>query len=385
MDTLKRILALCLSLMPLFCFFGCELHPSAQETVPPPPDDCKQNSYLLSDVSQNLKLLGRTYEDAGRIICDHTASGIAFDAYIQGDLLLNVETTGDTYFTVYVDDQRLDTRYHAVGPETLVISGWEKAEALSFHTFRIVKQTEASWSTAELLSMDFYGKLMGATKNRALYIEFIGDSLSCGYGNLWTKNAAHASSESGIALYEDGTQAYPYLTAEGLNADISVMSYSGIGLDLSWVNTDGNGLRIMDFYKMRSYSRDKETEFDFASTRTPDVVVINLGCNDSAMGSPKDAFQNRVKELIQFIRKEYNAKIPIVWVYGMGDSTAGWVETTFRELGGEEEALYMVQLRPDSSGGNGHPSKNAHKTNAAILSNYLRSIGFGVHQIANTY
>ena len=376
MDALKRIFTLCLSQMLLFCFFGCELLPTAQETIPPLPDDCGQNSYPLSGISQDLKLLGRTYADAESIICDHTASGIEFNAYIQGDLRLTVEANGDTYFTVYVDGQRLEERYQAIGQTELVINGWKDAETLSYHTFRIVKQTEASWSTARLLSMDFYGKLMRAAKDRDLYIEFIGDSLSCGYGNLWTKNASHADSEAGIALYEDGTLAYPYLTAESLNADVSIMSCSGIGMDLSWVNTDGNGLRMIDFYKMRSYFRDKETAFDFANTRTPDVIVINLGCNDSAIGSPKDAFKDRVKELVQFIRGEYNAKIPIVWVYGMGDSTAGWVETTFRELGGEEEALYMVQLRPDSSGGNGHPSKNAHKTNAVILTNYLKSIGF---------
>lgn len=50
-------------------------------------------------------------------------------------------------------------------------------------------------------------------------------------------------------------------------------------------------------------------------------------------------------------------KVPIVWIYGMGDGTAGWVQTILRELGGESESLYMVQLKPDSSGGNGHPLK----------------------------
>ena len=56
---------------------------------------------------------------------------------------------------------------------------------------------------------------------------------------------------------------------------------------------------------MRSYSRDKETEFDFANARVPDLVVINLGCNDTALGSPEGPFKSGVKELVDFIRTAY--------------------------------------------------------------------------------
>ena len=379
MCIMKRVSIICLVIQILMSFPGCApIFPSAPQT-PAPPNDCAEQTYQLSDSASNLKLLGRTYADEDGIVCDHTASGIEFEAYVQGDIRLTVEANGDTYFTVYVDGQRVEERYQAKGQTEIVIDGWKEADNLAIHTFRIVKQTESSWSTARLISMEFYGKLMGAAPNKELYIEFLGDSLTCGYGNLWTKSSAHPSSEAGIALYEDGTLAYPYLTAETLKADASIISYSGIGVDLGWTNPDGNGLKMMDFYEMRSYSRDKETEFSFTGARVPDLVVINLGCNDTSLGSPERAFKAGIKELIQYIRNGYGAKIPIVWIYGMGDGTAGWVRTVFQEMGGENEALYLVQIKGDASGGNGHPSGRAHKVAAAQLSNYLRTIGFSSH------
>lgn len=373
MYTVKQLVALSLSVLSLLAFSGCNLWTGTEE--PQIPEGCGQQTYLLSEETNQLKLLGRTYAEANGIACDHTASGIEFKAYIQGELRIYVEASGDTYFTVYVDGQRLQDRYQAKGQTEIRIGGWKDAEKLALHTFCIVKQTESSWSTAKLISMDFYGKLAGPAPNKDLYIEFIGDSLSCGYGNLWTAASPHSSAEAGTSLYEDGTLAYPYLTAETLKADVSVIAHSGIGVDLGWTNPDGNGLKMMDFYKMRTYSRGDGTEYEFASARIPDIVVINLGVNDTALRSPEGNFKSGVADLIQYIRTAYGAKIPIVWIYGMGDGTAGWVQTVLRELGGEQEALYMVQLKPDSSGGNGHPSRNAHKAAAAQLTFYLHSIG----------
>jgi hypothetical protein len=54
-------------------------------------------------------------------------------------------------------------------------------------------------------------------------IEFYGDSITCGYGNI-----APTSWEDFSTSTEDGMQTYAFLTAEALDAECTVLAKSGI-------------------------------------------------------------------------------------------------------------------------------------------------------------
>ena len=160
----------------------------------------------------------------------------------------------------------------------------------------------------------------------------------------------------------------------GRRADVSIVSYSGIGVDKSYTNQDGNGYRMLDFYKAASYARSKTEEFDFENARVPDAVVINLGTNDQAVGSTEAAFKAGVKELIEFVRTSYGKDMPIVWVYGMmSDGRYQWVKSAMAEMGGESSGLYTFELVFNKEAGNGHPSLVAHNIAAQQLTGFLNN------------
>ena len=372
---MKRILAALLSVLMVLSLVACSTPvDNAPETEP--ENVCAQRDYALHEVADKLKLMGRATVASNGISSDHTASGIEFEAYIQGEFKFTVNCSADTYFTVFVDGQRLEQRFEAKGEfvDREIVVG--DLGEMALRNIRIVKQTEANNSVATLKNLEFYGYLADKPKNKSLYIEFIGDSITAGYGNLWTKESPDPSNKSGTAVYQDGTQTYAFMAAELLQADISVVSCSGIGIDKGYTNQNGNGYRMQDFYEMTSYTRSKTEAYDFENVRVPDLVVINLGTNDMSVGSTEVDFKSGVRELIDFVRTSYDRKVPIVWAYGMmSDGRYQWVADVIAELGGGAESLYMCELVRNKEAGNGHPSLTAHNIASQQLTGYLINEG----------
>lgn len=346
---------------------------TSKYTKQPDKISYKDRSYPLHTITNKLKLIGRIQTLTNGLSCDLTASGIAFKAYVEGDFSFTVDVTGQTtYFTVFVDGERMPTRYSAAAGTNKVIEVGDLGD-MALHEIRILKQNQSERSRCVLKTIDFYGSIVEPAKDKELYIEILGDSITCGHGNLWdkTKNNTGNGSET---VYEDGTQAYSFLTAEALDADYSIVSQSGIGVYRGWTKqTDnGGGYRMMDFYTKASYHRSNSAAYDFSSARVPDVVIINLGTNDNSFSSPKDDFKTYAKNLINYIREVYGKDVPIVWAHNMmGNCLFSYTAEALNELGGEEAGLYSVQLNQNNEGGQGHPVVSAHETAADTLSKFI--------------
>ncbi|MGM9684351.1 MAG: GDSL-type esterase/lipase family protein [Eubacteriales bacterium] len=339
------------------------------DNIPGPSDDEDSIpedaiSYPLVQITDDLKINGRyTVTDSG-IGCDHTASGIEFTAYCQGDVKLKLESVGDTYFSVWIDGIRKGSRIHAANGEGTVTVAKYLEEGV--HTFRILKQTESRLSRTVLKEISLKGIIKEPPEDKSLYIEFIGDSITGGYGNLTTGKPA----DVGSSLYEDGTQAYAFLTAEALDADCSVVSCAGIGVAQGYVD-----FNISDFYPCVSYYRDRSEMY--VAARIPDVVVINLGTNDYSKKADVREFSDGVEALVGSIREMYGEDVSIIWAYNMmNEGNSSIIRSIFRSLGGEEAGYFTVPLSRDTSGGNSHPSTDGHKASAEILSAYMSNKGF---------
>ena len=322
----------------------------------------------FTDIDDLIKTYGRARVARDGITCDFTASGIEFDAFVDGEISITLECSYETYFSVIVDGEMYPDRYKAdTGISTITFDTAPKG----LHHVRFLKQTEPQHSTATLRSIEFYGEFLSTPPaEKELLIEFIGDSITCGYGNLWTPSAAHPSGESGTPLYEDGTRAYSFLTAQKLGADHSIISFSGIGIDKGW-----SSINMQEFYTKDSYMRSSTKAYE-PEDRTPDIVVINLGTNDAAKGSTEEQMIANVKTLIETVRENYGEDTPIIWAYNMmGECRFSWTEQALEALGGEMNGIYSIELNEDHNGGNGHPSLAAHETAATTLANFIRSLG----------
>ena len=320
----------------------------------------ERNVEIISNLSK-IKRLGRTSLTTKGIACDHTASGIEFKGVMKGDVKVTVNSRSvksnspNSYFTVYVDGVRQSTRHEVAYTKTLTVA---RFASQGEHTIRIVKQSENNYTLSEFKELLFTGYMLERPADNKLYIEVIGDSITCGMGNIGVDGCAEPQS----AVWEDGSQSYGYMLADELGADYSIISESGIGLSASWDDP------MVPFYTASSYNRDAKTQHDFK--RVPDLVIVNLGTNDYFIGLPgsthsnkaaatPEALKEKAMEFIELIKKKYGDDVKILWTIGLIGVGQSYVDATYQavtELGGAEMGLYFKKLNVGQlKGAQNHP------------------------------
>ena len=374
----KRILSLLLALLMLPTLFACTETPHESQSEQESESQSEQEStneteeiemkdidVSLKDAEESLLLLGRAHYGESALVCDNVGDGIAFRLRFNGELIVTGSCDRDTYFTVYMDGTRLDTRaYFYEGESSVVIAENDDDE---IHEIRMVSQNEAQFSLTTLDAIAFYGVLEEPPAAREYYIEFIGDSLLTGYGNLVPAGTPDVER----SVYQDGTQAFPFMTAEALGVDVAVTGCSGIGVTVGW-----RDFTMDKFFPAASYYRDAETEYEYP--RVPDLVVLSLGTNDVYapsnavnMTNPDDVDRLTAgfTALITQIEEYYDAGIPVILVCGVATSKLNqFAPALMQSLGGEDAGMYFIQMPGMGSGGGGHPSVTEHEriTNALV-------------------
>ena len=326
--------------------------------------------YQLADNKDSLKIYGRSIELLTGIACDFSASGIEFNADLRGgDLMLRVDSAGVSYYTLYINGVRQDQRLEfADGIRDYVIA---EDLAAGEYNVKLIKQTQAEHSVSTLISLSMNGSFMARPADKELLIEFIGDSITCGYGLVGYPT--EGVTNYGGAKFMDATLAYAYKTAEALGADHSLVSLSGWAI---LPNANGGGC-IPAIYQKTSYKR---SNIEYEPERAADIVVIHLGTND--FYSRKENYDDFVPESKKFIAdvKEMHPGAKIIWVYGsmMSGSNLSKFENTvhsiINDLGGEASGLYSVKVPQSSSGtNNSHPTPEAQARSAEILAEFIRN------------
>ena len=347
---------------------------SATTTTADDPTAIKARTYALKDIQNRINFYGRTAEFKNGLIVDHVGAGIEFTAYVEGEVKLSISQTTNasmtSYYTVWIDgvrqEERLMANKRSFGKFTIA----NFAEG-GVHTIRVLKQNELGTSISVFKDLSFTGYLMDVAEKRDLYIEFLGDSITSGYGNMmYVDGIGDPNATPVSAVNSDGTRAWAFLAAEKLNARSTIISDSGIGV----VYEHGlvAGRRMSNFWKYISFARQDLGQF--YSTDAPDLMVINLGTNDKWNNIADSEMITGVKDLIEQVRSTYAKDIPIVWCGGMMyDAKEDAVKKALKELGGTDNGLYYLRLNADGSGGGGHPGPESHEENATKLVNYLKS------------
>ena len=326
----------------------------------------------IKDAKDYIKTQGRNQLKDGALWLDFSASGIEFSANCEGKVALNLNvksiyntdsTYGGLYFTVIVDGVKVDRaqcRITSTGNVELVL-----AEDLSAgnHTFEVYRQTEHRGAEVGITSIVMNGTFNEKPADNRLYIEFIGDSISTGFGALGTSS----DSEGGSPLWQDATVAYPYLTAKALNADFSDVCYSGLGCKYGY-----SSVTMQTVYTAQRYQYDQNTQYDFTK-RQPDVVVIALGTNDIANQTDASLREVGYQEMLDLVRAK-NPDAKIVWIAGMmkTDDNA-MIEALIEENGGAAEGLYFLGLTTNTAGAGWHPSAAGQQVFADELVAFLNS------------
>ena len=322
-----------------------------------------EKTYDLSVVNNCFRLIGRTKSNYNGLMFDHAAAAIEFHGFMTGDVILTVDSKNESYFTVYIDGERAETRFMANGVDQLKIATFEDNY---FHVIRIVRQNEIAWSQSMLKSLTITGYLFEAPEERELFLEFYGDSLTSAFGNIGSPSdpAPHD-----VPKYHDATKSYAYLVADALNADCSILAMSGVGLA-----TGHYDKHFLHYFSQFDHKRSI-TQFDFNGARVPDIAVVRLGANDFAVGCTREQYVTRAIELVDYIRNGYGEKVPIIWIYGSrGGDFDNWLKELSDHYGGEEGGFYLC--KPDSgghgSGAGNHPNLAWHEANAESLLSFIK-------------
>ena len=202
--------------------------------------------------------------------------GTAIAATFRGTGIdITLSDSGTSYLAVVIDG----------GPPTVVAtSGNSTTYALAQnlpagqHTLVLTKRTEANVGVEQLLALTPQGgALVPSPDPFTRRIEYVGDSITCGYGDLGDGPGCSFS-----AATEDETVAYGGVAATALHAQQSVIAYSGKGMyrDYSGSTTD----QMPVLFEL-ALPDDSTSTWGFA-TPPPDVVVVNLSTNDFAKGDP---------------------------------------------------------------------------------------------------
>lgn len=210
-------------------------------------------------------------------------------------------------------------------------------------------------------------------------IEFIGNSITCGYGVEASDKMYHFMDETSNHYYT-----YAARTARNLNALHLVVARSGIGVYRNY-----NGPRTGDKINMNTeYTHtllyNEKYQWDF-SRFTPQVVCINLGTNDTSTdGADPKLLLNGYRNLYKQVRSHYaNAKIVLLSGSMMGGESLELAKSSMNKVVEEahksgDNEVYRFDITPqDGSLGYGadwHPSYAQHEVMANELTAYLKNL-----------
>ncbi|NMA37761.1 MAG: SGNH/GDSL hydrolase family protein [Papillibacter sp.] len=177
------------------------------------------------------------------------------------------------------------------------------------HTISVIKLSENSRGKSGLMELETDGEFLPPEEVKpSLYIEVVGDSISCGYGN--------ESTEPGFRTQEEnGERAYGALAAKELKADYSCIAVSGCSVAApTWLPGPDDSMGMEDMYRYTDCLLEKElgrseyTLWDFKA-KPVDAVVINLGTNDATEIKMKgfskesiDRFERHYEAFIESVR-----------------------------------------------------------------------------------
>ena len=339
-----------------------------------------------------VKNIGRTHEEDGVLWLAQSASGIEFSFTgrsasfdLVGDSAADGDEGSQARYAVYVNGER--TQDGMINKKELHLDVYS-SENDKETTVKLLKLSEAAQSSFGIKNINTVsvGDIK-PTEDKKLKIEFIGDSITCGYGVDDENRNHHFSTTT-----EDATKTYAYKTAQLLDADYSMVCYSGHGI-ISGYTSDGKKVTsqlVPKFYEnfARTYGSSNGyyevgADWDF-SLFVPDIVVINLGTNDdSYVGGDSEKAEDYTSSYVEFIKKvrSDNPDAHIICSLGiMGDalypSVEKAVEDYVTETSDTKVSAFHFKPQDGSTGfaADWHPTEATHEIAANDLAAYIKTI-----------
>ena len=332
----------------------------------------------------NLRVSGRAMWQNNELFLSHSATYAEFlleGSHLEAELASEGgKDDFQAWVGVFADGKEVKRIALKPGANRYLL--WE-SEQKTKAVIRLVKMSENQYAYVSVRKffMDEDAKTE-KTIGREKRIQFIGDSITCGFGN---EGKAGDGFKTGT---ENPLKAYAVLTADKLNAEATLISWSGIGIISSYVDPDvevpNTGVLVPVIYPYTDYSLQcrmgwEKQEFD-RTAEDCNLIVINLGTNDSSYtrqhADRKAAFQAAYTEFLTYLGKHYE-NVPVICVAGaMNQLLNEEISQAVTDANALGYPVYYMEFTPqlpeDGEGAVGHPSLVRHEKMAEQLATWIR-------------
>ena len=341
-----------------------------------------------------VKRLGHVVDDGEQLWLLSSAAEIGFrvTGATQVKLVLGADDTvldpaAETVrprFAVRLDGEKILDRRMAEKEETVtVFAGEAKRDA----EVRLIKLSECTQSLMALKRIETDGS-MEPLPEKKLKMEFIGDSITCGYGVEGKSEA-----ETFTTATENAEKGYACLTARALGADAVMTCFSGHGIVSGYTGDPSvrNSSELVPPYyekegrngfRLANGKLPEEIDRDFSAFR-PAYIVINLGTNDmSWCGTDGERGAQYAEGYTQFLKtvRKHNPGARILCALGvmgtlLNPMLAQAVDRYRRETGDGQIRLLLLEdqnAARDGYGADYHPSETTQRLLAEKVTEAIR-------------
>lgn len=283
---------------------------------------------------------------------------------------------GQNFFNVFIDGEDTPRKVVAAAQGSKIypiVSNLPSGP----HRFLISKRTDGKDGSTSFqgIELGHDAAMLPPPVRKQRHIEFYGDSITTGVGN--------EAPDDGIDTKPGETNnylSYASIAARNLQAEAHIISRGGIGVMTSWFP-----YTMPDYYKQLDAVGKNDSKWAFENW-TPDVVVINLGQNDSWLIDrdkrmqpvPDDTFRvNAYKAFIQKIRTAYPRAFILCAIGSMdaarpGSKWPGYIRSAVDQIKDETKDQQIDFLVFEYDGFTKHPRVRHHQANAEKLTKFLQ-------------
>ncbi len=328
-----------------------------------------------------VKISGRTYTNSsGTVILSNTYSSVEF-AFVG--TLAEVTLTSDCKDSkarvgIFVNGQRTVDTMLTDKTTTLKVFESDVPEKCIVSIVKLSEQSHSYVGVKNIHAVTEYGII--PTPERERKIEFIGDSITCGYGVDAPNEGYDFSTET-----EDGSKTYAALVGKALDADVNIVAWSGIGVYSCYTSGDEpSQWKLVSGIYGNTDTMHTSKKWDFSEWQ-PDVVVINAGTNDKSwtkgIDQRVDTFGSAYYDLICQVREKNPDAYIICSLGAMGNDLMPEIEEQVAAYSANTGDYHITTFEfanqngyRDGYGADYHPSAKTHQKMADKLAPFIAEL-----------